>query len=295
MQSGRQRLQHFHSNYISMSSLILQALQQDADGMVQAWMEQARVANPNLPKSAFREASELLEGVRQALDAGAEPSQFEAAAWSGPRRNLEELSRSRAAQGHTAGDTSNFVLSLKRPLFAHFQRMQAGDSAATIDAIWQTTLLVDSMAQHTVSTFQQAREEIIVRQQEELLELSTPVVKLWDGILAVPMIGTLDSNRTQVVMETLLQKIVETESELAIIDITGVPTVDTLVAQHLLKTVTAIRLMGADCIISGIRPQIAQTIVHLGIDLKDISTKATLADALALALEKTGWGVGRRG
>ena len=155
--------------------------------------------------------------------------------------------------------------------------------------LWAVTSLVDKLAQHTVTTFQRAREEIILRQQEELLELSTPVIKLWDGVLAVPMIGTLDSNRTQIVMETLLQKIVETESGLAIIDITGVPTVDTLVAQHLLKTVAAIRLMGADCIISGIRPQIAQTIVHLGIDLQGINTKATLADALALALQKTGW------
>jgi rsbT co-antagonist protein RsbR len=152
---------------------------------------------------------------------------------------------------------------------------------------------VDRLAQHTVSTFQQVREDIIRRQQEELLELSTPVVKLWEGVLAVPMIGVLDSSRTQMVMEALLQRIVETGSGLAIIDITGVPTVDTLVAQHLLKTVTAIRLMGADCIISGIRPQIAQTIVHLGIDLQGVSTKATLADALSLALQKTGWRITR--
>jgi rsbT co-antagonist protein RsbR len=129
---------------------------------------------------------------------------------------------------------------------------------------------------------------VIGRQQMELLELSTPVVKLWDGILALPMIGTLDSARTQIVMESLLQKIVETESQIAIIDITGVPTVDTLVAQHLLKTVTALRLMGADCIISGVRPQIAQTIVHLGVDLQGVTTKANLADALALALKRTG-------
>ena len=143
-------------------------------------------------------------------------------------------------------------------------------------------------ALHTVATFQKSREDVIDRQQEELLELSTPVVKLWDGVLALPMIGTLDSARTQVVMESLLQRIVETGSEIAIIDITGVPTVDTLVAQHLLKTVTAIRLMGADCIISGIRPQIAQTIVHLGVDLQGVTTKATLADALALAFKRSG-------
>jgi rsbT co-antagonist protein RsbR len=143
----------------------------------------------------------------------------------------------------------------------------------------------------TVTAFQRAREELITRQQEEMLELSTPVVKLWDGILALPMIGTLDSARTQVVMESLLQKIVDTGSEMAIIDITGVPTVDTLVAQHLLKTVTALRLMGAECIISGVRPQIAQTIVHLGVDLQGVITKANLADALALALKRGGYKV----
>jgi rsbT co-antagonist protein RsbR len=208
---------------------------------------------------------------------------------------LSDLSRSRAAQGQSAGDTSVFVLALKKPLLtalqAHIARL---DSVQLPSLFWELTRLVDSMAQYTVSTFQAARESIIVRQQEELLELSTPVVKLWDGILALPIIGTLDSHRTQIVMETLLQKIVETGSELAIIDITGVPTVDTLVAQHLLKTVTALRLMGADCIISGIRPQIAQTIVHLGIDLQGIATKATLADALALALQKTGWQFSRQ-
>ena len=154
-------------------------------------------------------------------------------------------------------------------------------------------MLVDKMAQFTIASYQRTREDIINRQQEELLELSTPVVKLWDGVLAVPMIGTLDSGRTQLVMEALLQRIVDTGSELAIIDITGVPTVDTLVAQHLLKTVTAIRLMGADCIISGIRPQIAQTIVHLGIDLQGVTTKATLADALALAIKRAGYVVTR--
>jgi rsbT co-antagonist protein RsbR len=162
-------------------------------------------------------------------------------------------------------------------------------------AMWALSTTVDTLAQHTVGTYQLAREEIIRRQQEELLELSTPVVKLWDGVLAVPMIGVLDSGRTQMVMEALLQKIVETGSALAIVDITGVPTVDTLVAQHLLKTVTAIRLMGADCIISGIRPQIAQTIVHLGIDLQGVRTKATLADALAMALQQTGWRISRDG
>ena len=278
-----------------MSSFLQQALQSNNDGLVKAWLAQTRITEPAMVRTATKDAEEILGAVTAALAAGAQPGQFSGAAWTGAKRVLEEVSRSHAAQGQSAGDTSHFVLSLKRPLFAHFQQQLASDPAAAMEAIWAATVLVDHLAQHTVATFQQAREEIIVRQQEELLELSTPVVKLWEGVLAVPMIGTLDSNRTQVVMETLLEKIMETESELAIIDITGVPTVDTLVAQHLLKTVTAIRLMGADCIISGIRPQIAQTIVHLGIDLKDISTKATLADALSLALQKTGWRVARAG
>ncbi len=149
------------------------------------------------------------------------------------------------------------------------------------------------MGLFTTEVYQKSRESVIVRQQAELLELSTPVVQLWDNILALPLIGTLDSARTQVVMENLLEKIVETEAMIAIIDITGVPTVDTLVAQHLLKTVAAARLMGADCIISGIRPQIAQTIIHLGIDLSQVITKATLADAFAVAMQRTGSVVSR--
>jgi len=160
------------------------------------------------------------------------------------------------------------------------------------DEMWKASQLLDSLGLHTVKTFQRSREEIINRQQREMLELSTPVVKLWEGILALPMIGTLDSARTQVVMENLLQKVVDTGAQIAILDITGVPTVDTLVAQHLLKTVTALRLMGAEAIISGVRPQIAQTIVHLGVDLQGVTTKANLADALALALKRTGTKLG---
>lgn len=208
--------------------------------------------------------------------------------WKDVRTFLEKLSRSRAIQGFDSQQTANFIFSLKRVLFALLQREFAGDPAFLADQLWAVMELIDGLGMYTIRTFQKSREEVISRQQEELLELSTPVVKLWDGVLALPMIGTLDSRRTQVVMESLLQRIVDTGSEIAIIDITGVPTVDTLVAQHLLKTVTAIRLMGADCIISGVRPQIAQTIVHLGLDLQGIVTKANLSDALALALRRRG-------
>ena len=201
---------------------------------------------------------------------------------------LEGVTRSRALQGFTSDETATFIFSFKRPLFEQL-RIAAGRDAETLaDETWNATLLVDSLGLHAVRTFQKAREEFIHRQQREMLELSTPVVKLWEGILALPMIGTLDSSRTQVVMESLLQKVMETGAQIAILDITGVPTVDTLVAQHLLKTVTALRLMGAECIISGVRPQIAQTIVHLGVDLQGVTTKANLADALALALKRTG-------
>jgi rsbT co-antagonist protein RsbR len=159
--------------------------------------------------------------------------------------------------------------------------------------LWDLTMLLDKLGLYTTEIYLKNREEVIGRQQQELLELSTPVVQLWDEILALPLIGTLDSARTQVVMENLLQRIVETGARIAVIDITGVPTVDTLVAQHLMKTVSAARLMGADCIISGIRPQIAQTIVHLGVNLNDIVTKATLADAFKIALQRMGTTIGR--
>ncbi|MEN5425509.1 STAS domain-containing protein [Stenotrophomonas pennii] len=209
------------------------------------------------------------------------------------RRFLEDLSADRARRGFNSSETASVIFSLKRPLFELVQGGFADAPAQLGDQLWAISELLDVLGLQTVKAFQKTREEVIQRQQEEMLELSTPVVKLWEGVLALPMIGTLDSQRTQVVMESLLQRIVDTGSEIAIIDITGVPTVDTLVAQHLLKTVTAIRLMGADAIISGVRPQIAQTIVHLGLDLQGIVTKANLADALALALKRTGQTVTR--
>ncbi len=214
-------------------------------------------------------------------------------AWREVRAMLTSISRSRSQKGFTPTETAIFIFSLKQPLFTQLRRELAQNPTALVEDIWQATTLLDQLGLFVVEVYQKTREEVILRQQEELMELSTPVVKLWDGILALPIIGTLDSARTQVVMESLLQKIVETGSEVAIIDITGVPTVDTLTAQHLLKTVTAARLMGADCIISGIRPQIAQTIVYLGIDLADVITKATLADAFLLALKRIGATISR--
>jgi rsbT co-antagonist protein RsbR len=207
--------------------------------------------------------------------------------WKSVKNLLADLSQSRAAQGFSPSETATFVFSLKQPVFDMLQR-GLSDMEELVREMWLTNALLDKLGLYTVEVYLQSRESIISRQQQELMELSTPVVQLWDNVVALPLIGTLDSERTQVVMENLLEKVVETGASIAIIDITGVPTVDTLVAQHLLKTVAAARLMGADCIISGIRPQIAQTIVHLGINLADIITKATLADAFAIALQRTG-------
>jgi rsbT co-antagonist protein RsbR len=213
---------------------------------------------------------------------------MDSAAWKPVREFLGDISRSRAQQGFTPSETATFVFSVKKPLFAILRERLSTDANALASELWTATELIDKLGLYTAEVYLTTRTDIIRRQQEEMLELSTPVVKLWNGILALPIIGTLDSARTQVVMEVLLEGIVKTNSKVAIIDITGVPTVDTLVAQHLLKTVTAARLMGADCIISGVRPQIAQTIVHLGINLLDVTTKATLSDAFALALQRTG-------
>ena len=252
-----------------------------------------------LPKgSSLREAElrdqckGVLELLREAVRKG-DVGDIRGPAWSGLRDVLATLSRGRGLQGYSPSETASFVFSLKKPLFARLREEFANDAQALAEETWAATELLDRLGLFTVEVYQKSREEVIARQQQEMLELSTPVVKLWEGILALPMIGTLDSSRTQIVMESLLQKIVETGSGVAIIDITGVPTVDTLTAQHLLKTVTAARLMGAECIISGIRPQIAQTIVHLGVDLGGVATKATLADALAIALERTGRAITR--
>jgi rsbT co-antagonist protein RsbR len=235
----------------------------------------------------------LLSGIAAGVKTSG-PIDTSSSGWRETRELLQEISASRARQGFSPVEVATFVLSLKRPLFSAVRETVTADQGKMLDTVWAATELLDRLALITTEAYMAAREEVITRQQMELLELSTPVVKLWDGILALPIIGTLDSARTQVVMESLLQTVVSTNSKFAIIDITGVPTVDTLVAQHLLKTITAARLMGAECIISGVRPQIAQTIVHLGINLEDVITKANLADAFALALQRSGRAVKRQ-
>ena len=269
---------------------LAQHFQKHQQQILEEWLRQqlgaASLRSDLLKESELREQSrEFLKSFIDAAQAGAED--LDAPSWKSTKEVLSSISRSRAAQGFSPSETATFVFSLKQPLFEVLKRESLPAQELT-DGTWRVSVLLDKLGLYTMEVFQQSGEAIIGRQQEELLELSTPVVRLWDSILALPLIGTLNSERTQVVMESLLEKIVETEAQIAIIDITGVPTVDTLVAQHLLKTVAAARLMGADCIISGIRPQIAQTIIHLGINLSDVVTKATLADAFAVALQRTG-------
>jgi rsbT co-antagonist protein RsbR len=272
------------------SSALSSILSRNQDELLAEWMKEMSMATrrTDLKKDLDlrNECALFLQLLKQAVDAG--DTNFHSSNWDKIREMLSDVSRSRAQQGFTPSETATFVFSAKRPIFGQLRQVVGNDANALMAEMWTATELFDSMGLYTTEVYQKSREEIIKRQQEEMLELSTPVVKLWDGILALPIIGTLDSARTQVVMESLLQAIVQTNSRVAIIDITGVPTVDTVVAQHLLKTVTAARLMGADCIISGVRPQIAQTIVHLGINLSDVTTKASLAAAFKVALERAG-------
>ena len=250
--------------------------------MVSAPLKSGKIREAELRDNADR----LLDGILAAVGQGS-IDDIQGPEWAPARAILEDLSRSWAVNGFTPSDIAMFVFSLKQPMFTMLREALAKTPGMLTDETWQASLLIDHLGLHCLGHYTTGREEVIRRQQSELLELSTPVVELWHGILALPLIGTLDSERTQTVMESLLQAIVDTGAEIAIIDITGVPTVDTLVAQHLIKTVSAARLMGADCIISGIRPQIAQTIVHLGLELNVVS-KATMADAFALALRRTG-------
>jgi rsbT co-antagonist protein RsbR len=275
-------------------SLLHDLVSKNEGDILQRWLERqfasSNFRSDRISKSELTEqAGRFLTLLHQAVASGS--SDVQSTGWASTRQMLEELSVSRAQQGFSPSETALFVFSLKETLFEGLQGQLPSDPTEVGRLVIGANLMLDKLGLFTTEVYQRGREQLIIRQQQELMELSTPVVTLWDGVLALPVIGTLDSARTQVVMENLLQRIVETGASIAIIDITGVPTVDTLTAQHLLKTVAAARLMGADCIISGIRPQIAQTIVHLGVDLGTVITKATLADAFAIALRRLGLGV----
>ena len=280
---------------MAQATALAQLISKNEQQLLEQWVslqQSATTLRADLIKEReLREQSrEFLQQFSAAINAESENT--ETAAWNPVKEILAGVSRNRATQGFTPSETAMFVFSLKQPIF-ELLRKEIQDIAKFAGDSWRITLLLDKLGLYTTEIYQKSRESVIARQQEEMMELSTPVVELWTNIVALPLIGTLDSARTQVVMESLLEKIVENEAMIAIIDITGVPTVDTLVAQHLLKTVAAARLMGADCIISGMRPQIAQTIVHLGVNLSDVVTKATLADAFAVALQRTGASVTR--
>jgi rsbT co-antagonist protein RsbR len=280
-------------------SVIESVLRERRGELLDAWVT-AQLAAPGVRPDLISESELRVESTRflaalvEAVTEDSADPDISDSRWAGVRELLTDLSRSRATRGFTPTETATFVFSFKEPLFAALQGQTGGDVDNLVGTLLSASQLIETLGLFTADAFLRSREEVIRRQQDELIELSTPVVKLWQGVVAVPLIGTLDSARTQVVMENLLEKIVETDSAIAIIDITGVPTVDTLVAQHLLKTVTAARLMGADCIISGIRPQIAQTIVHLGLDLSEVVTKSSLADAVVIALDRTGFEITRR-
>lgn len=243
-------------------------------------------------KELQQQSQDFLKLLAHALKNG-KSTDFDTPEFKSVLEFLTTLSGNRAMQGYTPSETATFVFSLKQPLFTQMTKAFGNDVGSLGADLWAVTVLLDKLGLHTAEEYQRSREKVIKQQQNELLELSTPVAKLWENILILPLIGTLDSARTQLVMENLLQKIVETGALVAIIDITGIPVVDTLVAQHLIKAINAARLMGAECIVSGIRPQIAQTIIHLGISLSDVITKATLADAVQLAMQKAGFKVTR--
>jgi rsbT co-antagonist protein RsbR len=271
-------------------AMLNDVLQKDDGTLLQNWVD-IQVNSPAFrPDRTNRQeltehSRRFLALLRDAVKTG--DTDVMGSPWSAVRQMLDELSVLRAQQGFSPSETAMFLFSLKQPLFDRLQAV-VGSGVGALTRLWPTNLLFDRLGLYTTEVFQRGREQVIIRQQQELMELSTPVVTLWEGVLALPLIGTLDSARTQVVMESLLQRIVDSGASIAIIDITGVPTVDTVTAQHLLKTVAAARLMGADCIISGIRPQIAQTIVHLGVELGSVVTKATIADAFAIALKRLG-------
>ncbi len=275
----------------SSSAALSAIITANQDQILRSWLElqeaDSAIRTGRIDRGTVTDQSRRFLDQLRANAEGASVDDVGAPGWAATRQVLEDVARVRAAQGSSPSETAMFVFSLKEPLFRILSQTMGKDGARLADAIWAATMLLDRLGLYTTELAQRSRDEVITRQQEEMMELSTPVVQLWDGILALPLIGTLDSARTQVVMENLLERIVSSEAEIAIIDITGVPTVDTQVAQHLLKTIAAARLMGADCIISGIRPQIAQTIVHLGLQL-DVVSKATMADALALALRRLG-------
>jgi rsbT co-antagonist protein RsbR len=277
----------YHSTSLQMKQDISKLLQKKKKNIIEDWMKlqlaDAGLREDLMSNDELREQSaELLDALLQAVSEE-NVTDFNSEGFNPVYEILSGISISRARQGYSPRETGVFVFSLKDAILKTLITELANDQETLLDALVSLNKLLDNLGILTFETFIRGREEVILRQTDEISEISTPVIRVWDGILALPIIGTLDSARTQIVMESLLQNIVDTGSTIAILDISGVPAVDSLVAQHIIKTVAATRLMGAECIISGIRPEIAQTVVHLGIDLSNIVTKASLAHALKYA------------
>jgi rsbT co-antagonist protein RsbR len=262
------------------------------DEIINLWikdrLESGEFRDELIPKKELRRQSQQIVDMLARSIKDSEGGDFESAAFDEMRVFLNEISRARAVKGYTPLENATYILSLRNTILPLLAEELDGKNDALVREMQYFTSLLDKMGLVMVENFIRSREEIIRQQREDMMELSTPVIKVWDKILTLPIIGTLDSRRAQMMMEALLQKIVETNSVIAILDITGVKTMDTLVANHLIKTVTAARLMGARCILTGVSPGIAQTMVQLGIDLTQITTRAQMSDGIKLAMEMIG-------
>ncbi|WP_116083396.1 STAS domain-containing protein [Tropicimonas sp. IMCC34011] len=283
------------------TATILKIFEADFGGIVEEWRgtqveEGVRRSDLFTDSESRAQNIELLKAFLTGIRSGVHEQDFsfEDTAWEDLRAVLADLTKERVSRGVTPSEMANFVLALKTPLFSRLATELAGDTDRLIAEIRLVTRLIDAFAIYTNEVFIAEREQIIERQREEMMELSTPVVELWDRVLTLPLIGTLDSARSQEVMENLLETILQRQAEVVIVDITGVSTVDTQVAQHLLRAAAAVRLMGAECIISGISPMIAQTMVQLGIDVGTVSTRSSIRTALADALRKVGYVIEKR-
>lgn len=274
------------------TSLIVNLLVQRQEEIINLWikdrLESGEFRDELIPKNELRRQSQQIIDLLARSIKDSDGADFDASAFDELRVYLNEISRNRAVKGYTPLENATYILSLRETMLPLLAEELEGNSDALLSEVNYFTRLLDKLGLVMVENYIRSREEIIRQQREDMMELSTPVIKVWDKILTLPIIGTLDSRRAQLMMEALLQKVVETGSTIAILDITGVKMMDTLVANHLIKTVTAARLMGARCILTGVSPAIAQTMVQLGIDLSQITTRAQMADGIKLALEMVG-------
>ena len=274
------------------TSKLSQILLENQNDLIDKWVEEQKIVMKRESETTLRKnCSEFLQLFLQAITANSDHNskkmELNSVTWSNTKAFLNELSATKAREGYSSSEIATFIFSFKKEVFKLLSRALLKQPEQIASEIQLSSETIDQLGLYTIEVYQKTRERLIESQRKDLLELSTPVIQLWQGIIALPLIGALDSNRSQIMMERLLEVLANTGASVAILDISGVPTIDTLVAQHLLKTIQAAKIMGAYCIISGIRPETAQTIVHLGIDLSSVRTKSTMARALeeALALQ----------